>query len=660
MLYMINDGTLMAGGHLLLAHFDLEIKGSEHIAIVGLNGAGKTTLLRLINGELDLERDDRRQGPGIRSSGNVTVGMLRQMPFAGEDIRGKSLRQCCLEAAGNEAGSAADDSCIIEKEKEADRLLTEFGFAAGDRDRELCELSGGQQTKAALIRLLLQKPDILLLDEPTNHLDIESVMTLEERINSYPKAVVIVSHDRFFLDETVSSVSEISGCTLTVYAGNYSAYRAQKRKNAELQQRRYDQQQKEIEKLQELVKRFRGKPRKAAFARTRRRTLEQMKPLPKPPKSEEHIFTGDLLPKSAGPRWVLETDRLRIGYERELLEVSLRVRRGQKIGIIGPNGAGKSTFIRTAAGLIPGLSGRCRLGEGVQAGYFDQMTADTLSSISSETVLKYFMRKFPEMTNEDARKYLASYLFRGKDTARTVAMLSGGERARLALAMLLAERPNLLILDEPTNHMDIPARETLESAFRAYKGTIIFVSHDRYFIEQVAQSLLIFEADPPGAFYYPFGYRHYLERTKALNKAGTERAAISAVISAEDEALISGLKSVPEKTAMQSRQMSTEHAYLDWELRLKEEALGEAAGQLTDCEDALRLLEAGEWRCFAEGKGAVEAREKRKKAAEAMEAAAEKYYALAMEWYDAWQEAEPYEEQSGQTSMPAQTSEYLP
>ncbi|MGN0205251.1 MAG: ribosomal protection-like ABC-F family protein [Coprococcus sp.] len=635
MLYQIIDGTLAAGGEIVLEHFDFEIKGRDRIAVVGPNGAGKTTLLRLIAGELSLERDDRRQMVGVRLARNVTVGMLGQQAFTEtERTVEEELMAIC---------PARDtwDRERFEFEQKYDRIFTGFGFSKADKGKKLSEFSGGEQTKIALIRLLLMQPDILLLDEPTNHLDVETVEWLERYLCSYPKAVVMVSHDRFFLDRTAEIVYELTGRRLLRYVGNYTEYRRQKYKKLEIQKKQYEQQQAEIARLEELIERFKHKPKKAAFARSKKKVLERMEKLPKPQALEEHLFTGDLLPAVPGSKWVMETEKLQIGYDRPLLEMSLRVRKGQKIGIIGPNGAGKSTFLKTAAGLIPPVKGRCQTGINIQMGYFDQQTA---ALDSEEQVLEHFHRLFPAMMEKEARQYLAAYLFGGADVCKTVSQLSGGEKSRLVLAEILALRPNFLVLDEPTNHMDIPAKETLESAFRAYKGTILFVSHDRYFIEQVADALLIFENGE--ASYYPFGYRHYLERKERIAAFGkntsvsgdaTDNGAgddVAAVIRAEDQALIAGLQNVPKGASLLGHELSTEQAFLDWQLRLAAEAMEQKAHQV---EMLTEKREERQMEIYRSSDWMLTLNEDFSKDAE-LEEAMTAWQQACLDWYDIWQE----------------------
>ena len=585
MLYQITDGTVSAGGRQILSHIHFEIKGKEKIGIVGKNGAGKTTLLRLIAGELSLDRDDKRQGPGIASSRKLTIGMLSQTQ---EEDKDKTVEEILLE------NCPSLDRYSQERfawEMEYDRLFTGFGFSLDQKNRTLSSFSGGEQTRIALIRLLLQKPDILLLDEPTNHLDMKAVDWLEKYMRQYDKAVVFVSHDRFFLDQVTEVIYELRNGVLYRYAGNYTAFRNRKRKETEEARKAYARQQQEIQRLNELIERFRHKPRKAAFARSRKTILERMEKIEKPEEDDAHLLTGDITPLLAPNKWILEAKELQIGYDRPLAQLSLRIRSGQKIGIIGDNGAGKTTLLKTIAGYLSPLKGECRLGERTTIGYFDQQSAGL---VSEKTILEHYQALFPVLSEKEVRQTLAAYLFRGKDASKRVSDLSGGEKARLCLAELLGSRPNLLLLDEPTNHMDIPAKETLESAFRSYTGTILFVSHDRYFIRQVADAILVMDGDR--VMYYPFGYDHYLER-----KDKGEGQSLTALLRSEDQAMLESFRSVPEKEKGRLREIGTEEAYRDWRYRLAKEDLEEAE---TAAREALEKAEEDrleEWKAWAEG-----------------------------------------------------------
>lgn len=576
MLYQIKDGTVSVGGQTILSHVDFYIKEKEKIAVVGKNGAGKTTLLRLLAGELQLDRDDRRgmssgahgketackNSLGIVTSRNITIGMLRQVDSSNQD---KTIEEILLESCPDRDTYSKER---FDYEMEYDRLFTGFGFEKEEKSRTLGSFSGGEQTKISLIKLLLEKPDLLLLDEPTNHLDMKTVEWLEDYLINYPKAVVMVSHDRAFLDAVATGVYELENGALHRYAGNYTQYRQQKLKNLQIQRKAYERQQAEIAHNNELIDKFKHKPKKAAFARSRKTMLARMKLIEKPVEDEAHIFTGNIEPQFPGGKWVYEAKELKIGYDGSvLLELSLRIRRGQKIAVIGDNGIGKSTFLKTVAGLIPPIKGTSQLGSNLLVGYFDQQSA---LIDSDKTVRDHFHELFPALLEKDLRKTLGMYLFGGANASKRISSLSGGEKSRLVLAELLTGRPNLMILDEPTNHMDIPAKETLESAFKAYTGTMLFVSHDRYFIKQVADAILVFENDK--VMYYPFGYDHYISRLKASQDGN-----LPALMQAKDAAMVEALAAVPKRERHETRQLSTEEAYLEWKLALAAEPVVKAA-----------------------------------------------------------------------------------
>lgn len=602
MLYQIKDGTVSAGGQTILSHIDFYIKEKEKIAVVGKNGAGKTTLLRFLAGELTPDRDDSRGSygrsndmvtgaatagsdldgtakrtqrakkkkssgnpeTGITMSRNITIDMLRQADKSNQDL---TIEQILLESCPDKDTFSKER---FDYEMEYDRLFTGFGFEKSDKTRLFRSFSGGEQTKISLIKLLLKKPDLLLLDEPTNHLDMKTVEWLEDYLINYPKAVVMVSHDRAFLDAVATGVYELENGALHRYAGNYTQYRQQKLKNLQIQRKAYERQQAEIAHNNELIEKFKHKPKKAAFARSRKTMLARMKLIEKPVEDEAHIFTGNIEPQFPGGKWVYEAKELKIGYDgRALLELSLRIRRGQKIAVIGDNGIGKSTFLKTVAGLILPIKGTSQLGSNLLVGYFDQQSA---LIDSDKTVRDHFHELFPALVEKDLRKTLGMYLFGGANASKRISSLSGGEKSRLVLAELLTGRPNLMILDEPTNHMDIPAKETLESAFKAYTGTMLFVSHDRYFIKQVADAILVFENDK--VMYYPFGYDHYISRLKASQDGN-----LPALMQAKDAAMVEALAAVPKRERHETRQLSTDEAYLEWKLTLAAEPMMKAADE---------------------------------------------------------------------------------
>ncbi len=610
MLYQIKDGTVSAGGQTILSHVDFYIKEKEKIAVVGKNGAGKTTLLKLLAGELTPDRDDSRGSygrsndmvtgaatagsdldgtakrtqrakkkkpsgnpeTGITMSRNITIDMLRQADKSNQDL---TIEQILLESCPDKDTFSKER---FDYEMEYDRLFTGFGFEKSDKTRLFRSFSGGEQTKISLIKLLLKKPDLLLLDEPTNHLDMKTVEWLEDYLINYPKAVVMVSHDRAFLDAVATGVYELENGALHRYAGNYTQYRQQKLKNLQIQRKAYERQQAEIAHNNELIDKFKHKPKKAAFARSRKTMLARMKLIEKPVEDEAHIFTGNIEPQFPGGKWVYEAKELKIGYDgRALLELSLRIRRGQKIAVIGDNGIGKSTFLKTVAGLIPPIKGTSQLGSNLLVGYFDQQSA---LIDSDKTVRDHFHEFFPVLVEKDLRKTLGMYLFGGANASKRISSLSGGEKSRLVLAELLTGRPNLMILDEPTNHMDIPAKETLESAFKAYTGTMLFVSHDRYFIKQVADAILVFENDK--VMYYPFGYDHYISRLKASQDGN-----LPALMQAKDAAMVEALAAVPKRERHETRQLSTDEAYLEWKLTLAAEPMMKAADEAEKVYDKL-------------------------------------------------------------------------
>ena len=572
MLLEISDGTVSRGGHTVLKNFDFYIKGRERIAIVGRNGAGKTTLLELLAGELRLDRDDKTRGAGLRMSRDLTVRFLSQEMALPLDM---SLDEYVL--------STFREGDLHSKERYAydasfNRILTGFGLEIRDRKKMLKEFSGGEQKKIAMIRLLLEEPDILLLDEPTNHLDFQTVEWLEDYLLDYPKTVVMVSHDRFFIDRTAEVIWEISNGRLTRYVGSYTSYRKEKRENAKRQWKAYEAQEEEIKRLSDLVQRFKHKPTKASFARSRLKMIERMERIEKPESEEAYIHSSKIEPDQLGAKWPYQCEELRIGYGEEAIRtITLRLRRGQKLGVIGPNGSGKSTFLKTVAGIIPALKGKGSLGNHIDLAYFDQMSGELDSELS---VFEYYHDAFPSLREKEVRTQLASYLFRGDALGKCVASLSGGEKARLALAVLLSRKPNFLILDEPTNNMDIPAKETMESIFRMYSGTILMVSHDRYFLSEVCDSLLIFEEDKEDASFYPFSYRHYVDRLKQ----GDGEVAHSLMRSMEEQNLIEGLKAVPKAERFRLREYSTDEANRDWRYEQNRERRHAAEEKLLQAE----------------------------------------------------------------------------
>lgn len=532
MLYQISNGAVAFGDDVILHSIDFEIRNTEKIAIVGRNGCGKTTLLKLISGEVEMEKLDSDESAFIAKAGNPEIGYLKQIAFDDPDVTlEQEVRKCFVkmdERKAELARAAAElehdysdekvarytameeafkDDGGYYYEKEYEVMIRKFGFSDDERKKPIRDFSGGQQTKIAFIKLLLSKPDILLLDEPTNHLDVTTIEWLEGYLKSYPKAVVVVSHDRMFLDNVVDVVYEIEYGTARRYPGNYTNFIARKKENYDKQMKDHIAQQKEIERLQRMVTRFKGKPTKTSMAQSKQKAIDRMVIIEAPDKYDNKTFHANFQSEKETGNDVLYTSELAIGYDHPLSVVSLDLKRGEKLGILGGNGLGKSTFLKTIVGKIPALSGEYRFGTNVQIGYFDQQMA---MYTSNKTVLDDFWDEYPNLTETEARNALGAFLFSGEDVFKNVNMLSGGEKVRLALCKILKTRPNVLVLDEPTNHMDIVGKETLESMLKDYKGTLIFVSHDRYFVKKVATQLLVFEDGTTNL--YQFGYEQYQEK----------------------------------------------------------------------------------------------------------------------------------------------------
>ena len=544
MQYRINHGCVAFAADIILKDINFEIRDTEKIAVVGRNGCGKTTLLKLISGEVDLTKRDSDEDIFIAKSGNPTIGYLKQMTFEDaslsmeEEIRKvfkpyiemqKELEQKRkrMEEHPSEENILAYTK-VEERftelggyyyEKEYEMMIRQFGFSEEDKVKPLSEFSGGQQTKISFIKMLLEKPDILLLDEPTNHLDIETIKWLETYLKSYKRAVVIVSHDRMFLDNIVDVVYEIEYGKTMRYKGNYTAFIEQKRKNWDKQAKDYELQQKEIKRLQAIIDKFKHHPTKVSMARSKMKQIEHMALVASPQRYDTRTFHAQFNPEVETGKEVLTVRNLGVGYEvgKVLSIVNMSLEKGQKVGIIGGNGLGKSTFLKTITDKLPALEGEYNYGIRVKIGYFDQQMAQYTSD---KQVIEDYWDEFPDMTHTEVRSALGAFSFSGDDVFKKVHMLSGGERVRLALCKIFTTKPNFLILDEPTNHMDIIGQESLEHMLKDYTGTVLFVSHDRYFIKQISDKLLVFEPNRKTDF-YDYGYEEYLEK-KAWEIDGQE------------------------------------------------------------------------------------------------------------------------------------------
>lgn len=535
MKYQIINGAITFGNNTILEEINFTINKSDRIAIVGRNGSGKTSLLKsLVDNDMlesGIGLDDLRivkiGKPSIgyqeqHASSNLDVTLLDEILKAYKDITNlenkiKKLEDKMISNATSETILEYTD-CIerykliggYSYKKEYEVALNKFGFSSEDKMKKLSEFSGGQRTKISFLKLLLSKPDILLLDEPTNHLDIVTVEWLEEYLSNYPKALVVISHDRMFLDKIVNKVYEIEYATLTLYKGNYSSYELQKKLNYEKQLADYEFQQKEIKRLQDIADRFRYKPSKASMAMSKLRKIEQMTIIDKPDHADTRNWKFLLKVDDYSSNNVLSVKDLVIGYQKiPLAKVSFNLYKGQKLAIIGENGKGKSTLIKTLMGIIPKISGKFTYGYNVNKEYFDQQ----MEFLNDEnTVFDEYLQAFPTEDPQQVRNILGTFMFSGEDVFKKIKVLSGGEKVRLQLCKILRKSPNLLILDEPTNHLDIFSKEKLESLLTEYNGTVLFVSHDRYFINKVADSLLVFENDE--VFYFDGKYDEYVNKSK--------------------------------------------------------------------------------------------------------------------------------------------------
>ena len=529
----IINGSVEYDGNTVLSEINFSVSDKEKIALVGRNGSGKTSILKCISGEVPLVSGTGDEKFSFSISGAPKIGYLQQVSLNDE----LTLRQEILSAYKDVVGLENKLQNLLDKmsenpsdenvgaysramerfeniggylyKKEYLTAVSKFGFSAEDLDKKLSCFSGGQRTKIALMKLLLEKPDVLLLDEPTNHLDIAAVEWLEGYLKNYKNSVVIVSHDRMFLDRIVGVVYEIEYGVTTRYKGNYTAFLAQKQQAYDKALKDAKWKSAEIDRLRKIVERFRYKATKAAMAQSKLKEIERIGTVETPRRFDTSTFASSFQPEYESVRDALFVKDLVFGYDKPLGEISLAVERGQKIGVIGSNGTGKSTLLKTITGLIPPLSGDVRFGVKTRVGYFDQTIAATKSELS---VLEDFRAEFPELNDGEIRKTLGGFLLSGDDVFKCVKDLSGGEKVRLALSKIFRRRPNFLILDEPTNHMDIIGKETLEKLLMDFSGTVIVVSHDRYLINRVAKSLIVFENG--GVRYFDGTFDEYEEREK--------------------------------------------------------------------------------------------------------------------------------------------------
>lgn len=617
MLFKITNGAVDLGAETVLEEINFEIREREKIAVVGRNGAGKSTLLKVITGEVELSEGVGEDKKIVVTSGSPVIGYLKQNAFSDEsrtlieEVKDAYRDVIKLEEEISRIEKLLEDDPSekvlqtlndtreryellggLYYKREYESAIKKFGFSEADKWKPLSEFSGGQRTRIALIRLILSKPDILLLDEPTNHLDVTAIEWLQEYLKNYKKSIVLVSHDRMFLDKVVNVVYEIEYGVTTRYKGNYTKFCQLKRANWEKQMRDHEAQSREIDRLRRIADRFRYKPTKAKMALSKLKQIERMQVIDAPDRYDTRTYKGFEIEEES-VKEALVVKNLVVGYTYPLATVNLLVERGQKIGVIGSNGTGKSTFLKTLVGKLEKLSGSAVFGQRVKVGYFDQQMANVTSL---KSVFDEFFDEFPYLNETEVRSSLGAFGFTGDDVFKSVSVLSGGEKVRLALCKIFKRRPNFLILDEPTNHMDIVGKETLEGILSEFKGTVIVVSHDRYLINKVADKILHFGAT--GAKLYECGYERYLElrdgepdkveqkEVKPREKKGFNPLKEEQKKKRRVEKLEIEIGRTEEEIAKLNQSLLDETVYSDYvkceEIQKKINALGESLGALEE------------------------------------------------------------------------------
>ncbi len=533
-LLQINQVSKYYGAELILSNMKLEVQHKDRIALVGRNGAGKSTLLKIIAGQIS------HDGGEIIKPKDVTIGYMAQdtgleselsiwdeMLTVFHDLIHQEQAIRKLEEKMASPSIFSNETVYQKVLNEYDELQMKFkeqggyqyesdirsvlhGLQFGDFDysTRISTLSGGQKTRLALGKLLLTKPDILILDEPTNHLDIETLSWLEQYLQGYHGAVLIVSHDRYFLDKVVNQVYEISRHSMKKYHGNYSSYLVKKAEDYERDMKQFEKQQEEIEKLRDFVQKNITRASTTKRAQSRRKQLEKMDVLDRPQGDQKSATFSFQIEKQSGNE-VLQLKDLAVGYQNEKISqnINIRITKGESIALVGPNGVGKSTLLKTLINRLASLSGEIRFGTNVQVSYYDQEQANL---VSNKRVLNELWDEHPLKPEKEIRTILGNFLFSGDDVLKNVSTLSGGEKARLALAKIMMEKGNFLILDEPTNHLDIDSKLVLENALIDYPGTILFVSHDRYFINRIATKVI--ELSKQGNEEFLGDYDYYVEK----------------------------------------------------------------------------------------------------------------------------------------------------
>ncbi|MFP3324165.1 ABC-F family ATP-binding cassette domain-containing protein [Planococcus sp. SIMBA_160] len=522
------------GAEEIISGAKLEVQHRDRVALVGRNGAGKSTLLKIIAGEMSYDSGD------LIMPKDLTIGYLEQQTDLNSDatvwqemmkifdhFRDQEAKLRKLEAAMADPDVYNDAERNAKVMQEYDLLQTNFKDAGGyqfeadtravlhgmkfypeDYEKKITSLSGGQKTRLMLAKLLLAKPQLLILDEPTNHLDIETLSWLENYLKNYPGALLIVSHDRYFLDQVVTLVYEVSRKKVRKYTGNYSRYLSEKAKQYELDRKHYEKEQGEKAKLEDYVARNLVRASTTKMAQSRRRVLEKTDWMEAPEGDEKSARFGFDIQKQSGND-VLNVQSLSVGYNDRAVskDVSLKLYRSESLALVGPNGVGKSTLLKTIMKELPALAGDIHYGTGIQFGYYDQEQANLKGN---KLVLNELWDDYPQVNEKDIRGILGRFLFTGDDVLKPVSTLSGGEKARVALAKLMMQKANVLLLDEPTNHLDLDSKEVLENALIDYPGTLLFVSHDRYFMNRIATKVV--ELSASGTIEYLGDYDYYVEK----------------------------------------------------------------------------------------------------------------------------------------------------
>ena len=602
MLIQLNNVTKNFVVNEVFSNVKMEINDKDRVAIVGRNGAGKSTLLKIISGEIDFDNGERTV------SKDTTIGYLSQEFIVREDLSIYEEMITCfneiielekeLEKISHELTSEniENNPGLLDKydrlqnqvlthkdyhyKSKIDSVLYGLDFDKEVFDKKISTFSGGEKTRLSMAKLLLSEPDLLILDEPTNHLDMENVAWLENYLSSYNGAIVIVSHDRYFIDKVVNVVYNLEFGKLKKYVGNYSNFLRQYEEDYEKNLKEYVSQQKDIKRLEEFVQKNIARASTSKMAKSRQKVLDKMEIIDNPRKDDKAANIEFRIKEQSG-RDVLIINDLQVGYEEQVgQKYNFSVYKGDRLAIVGKNGIGKSTLIKTIAKKQKKLGGNIQYGSKVSLGYYDQKQAEFESS---KTILNELWDEYPLMKEAEVRTVLGRFLFRGDDVLKIVRDLSGGEKARLQLAKLMLEKNNLLILDEPTNHLDITSKQVLEEALENYEGTILFVSHDRYFINKIANK--VFDITEEGYNIYLGNYDYYLEKreqekiAKRLKEEKIAEAVVKEVndyvLSKEEKRRIRKLERTRDELIVQIDELESKIKIVNEEL-MKEEVYTDA------------------------------------------------------------------------------------